>query len=263
MNRILNYSKQMIFESGEMAQLTAIALNYAANQICEGKEEEIVIEVPVGYFPDKKPILSKRKFTKGELVNKYNYLAHNQLSINGTYHLITIMEAMLNDLLYQVILKYPKKINEKKMVSARSVLSSGSVEELYINTIYSILNELSFKTPKEYAEGFKYYTSVNLLECADFHKYIEVKATRDVLIHNRGIANEVYESKAGTHARVKAGQLAPVNQIYYLESYEACLQVIEWLEIQLNDVWHSQEYEAKIGSNIAQQKAQADVDGDA
>ena len=74
--------------------------------------------------------------------------------------------------------------------------------------------------------------SINLLECLAYHKYIEIKTTRDILVHNKGVANDIYVSKAGTHARVEPGKWLPVNTIYFLESYESCLQFTEWIELQ-------------------------------
>ena len=85
--------------------------------------------------------------------------------------------------------------------------------------------------------------SINLLECPAYHKYIEIKATRDIYIHNKGNANEMYLSKAGSHARVKAEEFLPIDTIYFLESFEACLQITEWLENSLHTVWHSSEFE--------------------
>lgn len=254
--RIVGYSKTLLFEQGEMAQLTFLALNRAATEIQGSPDQTIEIGVPIGY-PNRQPMLSKCKFAKDELVRKYGFLANTQLSINGIYQLVTIVEAMLNDLLFEVIKKYPKKIGNKKMISAQSVLMASSTDELLTNTVYSLLNDLSYKTPKDYAEGFAQYTKINILECPSYHKYIEVKATRDVLIHNRGISNEIYEAKAGTHARVKKGFVIPVDTGYFMESYEACLQFNEWLENELNEIWPSAESEARR-AKIAQHTAAPD-----
>jgi len=80
------------------------------------------------------------------------------------------------------------------------------------------------------------------------HRYMEVKATRDIFVHNRGIANEVYVRKAGTHARTKPGMVLPTDIQYFLESYEHCLQFIEWLELELHHRWHSSDYETRTNN---------------
>ena len=35
----------------------------------------------------------------------------------------------------------------------------------------------------------------------------------------------------------------PADLQYFLESYEHCLQIADWLEEQLHSHWHSSEYE--------------------
>jgi hypothetical protein len=88
-----------------------------------------------------------------------------------------------------------------------------------------LLNELSYKAPGEFAESMQTLISVNLLECPAFHRYMEIKATRDIFVRNRGIANDIYLRKAGSHARVKVGMVLSADIQYFLESYEHCLQV--------------------------------------
>ena len=87
----------------------------------------------------------------------------------------------------------------------------------------SILNDLSYKSPTEFGKEAADIVSVNLLECSAYHQYIEMKATRDVFVHNDGVANEIYVRKAGSHARVRSGVALPINQVYFLECYESCL----------------------------------------
>lgn len=126
----------------------------------------------------------------------------------------------------------------------QAVFDSKSIEEVHIRASDTLLNELAYKSPQEFSEALNSLLSINLLECPAFHKYMELKATRDIYIHNRGVANEIYLRKAGNHARVTAQQPLPVNIQYFLESYEQCLQLTEWLQARLHDLWHSSDLEA-------------------
>jgi hypothetical protein len=114
---------------------------------------------------------------------------------------------------------------------------------VHLRATDALLNELGYKSPAEFAESLQHLLSVNLLECPAFHRYMEVKATRDIHIHNRGVANDVYLRKAGSHARVRSGTSLPADIQYFLESYECCLQVADWLEGELHSRWHSSECE--------------------
>lgn len=245
LNSIVGWAIGKLFNQGELAQLSYNAFNHIATSYKNTTQEEIELSYPIGYFPSRSPILHKYKYKKEELISKYGFLANNQLSINGIYQLVAIVEAMLGDVTRAVILKYPKKIGNKRKINSEMVLAASSITEIHHHTINSILNELSYKSPKDFVEAIKDLISVNFLECPAFHKYIELKATRDIYIHNRGVANEIYCHKADSHARVRLGQNLPVDTIYFLESYEVCIQIAEWLETKLHDIWPSSIYEAK------------------
>lgn len=249
-------SKNSLFLQGELAQLTYLSYEETVKRINNGQEEEIELSYPVGYRPDKSVIPSTKKYKRDELINRYVYLGENQLPINFIYQLVTILETTLGDLLRIVLKKFPNKIGSKRTIKSSIVLSATSIDEIHEKTIDSVLNEMAYKSPKDYAADFQSLASVNLLECPAFHKYIETKATRDIYIHNNGIANEIYVSKSGTHARVISGQPLPLTNVYFLESFEATLQIIEWLQKQLHDIWHSTVYENYLQrSTSAQQGA--------
>lgn len=249
LNNIVGWAIGKLFTQGELAQLSYNAFDHIAKVYKSATQEEIELSYPIGYSPSKSPLLHEYKYKKEELISKYAFLANSQLSINGIYQLVTIVEAMLGDVIRAVILKYPKKIGKKRKISSEMVLSASSIAEIHHHTINTILNELSYKSPKDFVEATKDLVSINLLECPAFHKYIEVKATRDIHTHNSGIANDIYCSKANSHARVKHGQRLPVDTIYFLESYEVCIQLTEWLEIKLHDIWPSSIHEAKKMKN--------------
>ncbi len=252
LNQIVEWAIGALFNQGVLAQLSYNAFDHIATAYKSTTQEEIELSYPVGYSPSKSPILHKIKYKKEELIAKFAFLSNNQLSINGIYQLVTIVEAMLGDVIRSVILKYPKKLGNKRKISSEVVLSASSITEIHHHAINTILNELSYKSPKDFAESIKNLISINFLECPAFHKYIEIKATRDIYIHNRGVANEIYYTKAGSHVRVKPGQNLPVDTIYFLESYEACIQLSEWLEAKLHDIWPSSIYEAKKMKNQGQ-----------
>ena len=94
----------------------------------------------------------------------------------------------------------------------------------------SILNELIYESPAGYAEECKAILSVNFLEIPAFHKYIEMSATKDIYINSLGIVNELYISKAKSHARGRLNTQLVVDMRYFFESYENALQLIGWLK---------------------------------
>lgn len=232
-----------LFEVGEIFQLTYSSFEEMRKRIENDMSEVFTLSYPIGFRPDKTSILGNREYAKKELLDRVSTLSNEKLALNGVYQLITIIEANLGDIIRLIILKYPKKIGSNRTIKSSDILECDNIENLHLKTANAILNELSYKSPKEFAEESKKITTINLLECPAFHKYVEIKATRDIHIHNLGIANELYLSKASTHSRATLGAYLHVNNMYLLESYEACLQLIEWMEEKLHDIWPSSEFE--------------------
>ncbi len=242
--RLVSNARHALFNQGELAQLTYGAFDVIAGNVSSNTSESIDISFPVGYRSDKTAIQSTKTYSKPELLGRYQFLAFHQMPVNGIGQLVTIVEALLGDVLRSVVVRYPHKLGAKRNVTLQAVLEAQTIEEVHLKATDSLLNELSYKSPAEFAEALESLLSVNLLECPAFHKYIELKATRDIHVHNRGLVNDTYLKKAGSHARAARGVFLPVDIPYFLESYEASLQVTEWLERELDQHWHSSEREA-------------------
>lgn len=243
LNRLIKEAMGTLFEQGELAQLTYGAFDIAARGMQASEQDEIEVTYPVGYRPDKTTIISSRTYRKEQLLGRYQFLAFHQLSINGLVQLVTLVEAMLGDIVRAVVIKHPQKLGAKRTIPLQIVLESTSIEEVHVRAIDALLNELSYKSPAEFAESLQFLLSINLLECPAFHKYMEMKASRDIFTHNRGVANEIYVRKAGPHVRVNSGMRLPADIQYFLESYESCLRLSEWLEKELHGHWHSSDFE--------------------
>lgn len=255
--RLISNARNILFLQGEIAQLTYQSFVKYIEVINEINEPEIQITYPVGYRPDNTTIDSTVTYTKENLIERYQFLGLTQLPINGIYQLVTTIETLLGDILKETLIQFSAKISNKKKLDYELVLSAKSLDEIKLAVVNSILNELAYKSPKEYGEEFEKYVGVKLLEQPIYHRHIELKATRDIYIHNQGMANDIYITKADRLARVKSGQLLPVNIQYFLQSYENCIQITEILEEELNKIWPSLDYQKSKTQNLEQQKEQA------
>ncbi len=256
LNKLLKESKSLLFLQGEMAQLTYLSFEKNVEWINQLKEgATIPIAYPLGYRADNTPIMSDPKnYTKEELTERYAFLGLNKLPIDSIFQLTTIVETLLNDILKIILIEYPNKIPSKKQVDINCVLNSSSIEQAKLYIVESVLNEIAYKSPKDYSTEFEKYTGVNLLENPVFHKYIELKATRDIHIHNSGLANDIYTTKAGVLSRVKSGEYLPVDIQYFLMSYEQCLQLTEVLEDELDKIWPSEKHRNRKLTNHKAEK---------
>ena len=245
LNEIVNQAQMSLANQSELAQLTYKAFEIAIRQLDGEESDSIQITFPIGFSAENQPIPHTRTYTKQEVLARYHFLGRNFLAINAIFHLVTLIEAMTADLLRAILSKYPQKLSADKKISLGDVLGASSIEIIHARAIDAVLNELSYKTPSEFGESISKLMSINILECPAYHMFVELKATRDVYMHNRGFANDVYVRKAWPNARVRAGEYLPADVTYFLKSFEQCYQLCEWLEERLHDKWPSSSYEAQ------------------
>jgi hypothetical protein len=88
------------------------------------------------------------------------------------------------------------------------------------------VNEVLYDRP---AAWFEYLDGLAKLGCPspeEITRIAEAKASRDVLVHNRGVANKTYEVKAGTLARYKDGRRIDIPERYHRETWELFRKVV-------------------------------------
>ncbi len=251
LNQIVHRTIGAIFRTGELSQLAYLAFENFVKVVGASEQDELEVKYPIGVNPDRSLMIGHAKYAKENLIAQYVYLAEHQLALTGVYQLVTAMDAMLGDVCRAVIIAYPKKLGGKKTIAFANVIEAQSIEALHLYAADSLLHELSYKSPKDFADAMKEITGVSLLESPAFHRYIEVKATRDIHIHNQGTANEIYVTKADSHARVGIGIALPVDIQYFLQAYESALQVAETLEKRLHEQWPSSELEQRVAKKDA------------
>ena len=133
LNSSIVVARNQLFLQGEMAQLTYISFEHFNNWIDTQEEDNIPISYPIGYRADNTPLMSQpRNYSKEELKERYGFLGLNKLPIDGIFQLVTIAESLLNDILRQVLLEFPKKIPGKKKIEAEKILECESIEVIYI-----------------------------------------------------------------------------------------------------------------------------------
>ena len=162
LNQIVTCARHAMFDQGELAELTYGAFNIAVRSLQESSGEEIEVTFPVGYMADRTTIPATRTYRKDELLSKYQFLAFQQLSVNALVQLVTLVETMLSDVVRAVVVRYPQKLGAKRSIPIQAVLESTSMEEIHIRATDALLNELSYKSPAEFAEQVCQLLSVNL-----------------------------------------------------------------------------------------------------
>jgi hypothetical protein len=111
-------------------------------------------------------------------------------------------------------------------VEFRKILDAPDKAAITLQVVNHELNEILYERP---AEWFAYLESKVKLGCPtpdEIGKIAEAKASRDVLVHNRGVAGNTYGSKAGNLARYKDGQRIDIPEHYHRQTWELLRKVV-------------------------------------
>jgi hypothetical protein len=172
-----------------------------------------------------------RNLTTGTKVDEQVLLGRAQLYItdylmSSTFQrFVSLFEDFFFELLRFWLAAYPGSLS-KKQVEIGAVLKAPDKSAIILTVVDKELNELKYE---RLADWFAYLERLTNLGCPttdEIGKLAEIKASRDILVHNNGIANATYVSKAGTRARYKDGERLEIPEPYHRASWETISRVV-------------------------------------
>jgi hypothetical protein len=182
-------------------------------------------------FIDSGQTLSVRNMTTGtvttqvELAGKSRGYVAEQLAEATFQQFISIFENYFFDLVRLWLTTYPKSLSGKK-VDFKDVLDAPDKDAITARVVNKEVNEILYDRPTGW---FDYLEDKAKLGCPsqdEIARIAEAKASRDVLVHSRGVAGKAYESKAGNLARYKDGQRVEIPEHYHRETWELLCKVV-------------------------------------
>jgi hypothetical protein len=141
--------------------------------------------------------------------------------------LTTVFEAFLFDFLRLLLTNDPRHLAQKKQIEVGVALSAADRGSLVILIAERELNELKYDRPKAW---FDYMSKIVKLGCPteeEIERIAEMKAARDLLIHNSGIVNETYLDKAGTKARYAVGDPVLIDRSYFNDCWVLAKKLVD------------------------------------
>ncbi len=167
-------------------------------------------------------LYSKEAFrTDKELKGLLKGIAERDLFENFIVTNVSKFESYLFRTLTEVISEYPEKlgvningIKPYKTVPIDFVMGSQSIDVLIEKVITDRISSISFATPQQYLQFFQEVTGCKT-HGEEFLDYIEIKATRDLLVHNNKRVNDIYLEKVGDKKRGTLNQIIPINGKYF------------------------------------------------
>ena len=163
--------------------------------------------------------------TQADLAAKARGYVTEQLTEATFQQFISIFENFYFDLLRLWLTAYPHSLG-KKMVDFKTILKLPDKDAITGLVVRKELNEVLYDRPTEW---FTYLEDKAKLGCPtsdEIEHIAEAKASRDVLVHNKGIANTTYVSKAGIRARGHENDRISIPEHYHRETWEMIRKVV-------------------------------------
>lgn len=243
----------IVLRIGESIQLNHIAYNLVKSQIQEeSTKEPINLQIPTGCKPDGTLFFGNKEYRKQELLDLYDHHGNVFIAMNDISFMVTIMESLFKDVTFRVIAEYPEKLPDNVSLPNKVLFANNlSKQDLEYYLISDFTSGLFYDSPKNYIKQISKFISIDLTQCPKIQQYYEIKASRDILVHNGGRANETYFKKAGSFARVnQVNESLPMTLEYFFYSYEICLQIIEWLGEEFHKKWSSENRNNRIREGL-------------
>jgi hypothetical protein len=138
-----------------------------------------------------------------------------------------VFEAFLFDFLRLLLTNDPRHLAQKKQIEVGVALSAADREALILLIAERELNELKYDRPRAW---FDYMSKIVKLGCPteeEIERIAEMKAARDLLIHNSAIVNKTYLDKAGTKARYAVGEPVVIDRPHFNDCWVLAKKLVE------------------------------------
>ncbi|WP_244832482.1 hypothetical protein [Caballeronia sp. TF1N1] len=131
--------------------------------------------------------------------------------------LVSRVEAFIQDSVATVACAFPKKLSilaEKNGIPLDLFLEHESREDVIRRFVAQRCEGLMFGKPREYLDKAAKVLAIEL-DDATVKAFIEIKASRDIIIHSSGQINLLYLEKVGDLRRGEVGQELVIDQDYF------------------------------------------------
>jgi hypothetical protein len=139
---------------------------------------------------------------------------------------VSLFEDYVFDLLRLWLAAHPQSLL-RKQVEVSVVLNAPDKAAILLAVADKELNELKYG---RVADWFAYLHRLVRIDCPsvdEIERLAEIKASRDILVHNKGIVNATYLSKAGGRARFRDDEQLELPEDYHRGSWELIRKVVQ------------------------------------
>jgi len=138
---------------------------------------------------------------------------------------VSLFEQFIFDFLRIWLVKYPDSLREKEVAFGK-VLDSADKNEIVDAVIEKKIHELGHKKINDWFDEIEKITQLKGPSKDQMQKLVEIKASRDIFVHSKGVANHVYVTKSGGQARAANGKTLDLSEKYHRDSWQLIKLVV-------------------------------------
>jgi len=125
--------------------------------------------------------------------------------------------------------------DNNKKVEISELLECKTYDSIVELIIERQLASLFYAGPKKQLEYLEKVLNIKADETV-WNKWFEIKATRDLIVHNSGIINKIYIEKVGENARGKVGDSILVDKQYFENTLATIKSLVGKIEVQAKKI---------------------------
>ena len=152
------------------------------------------------------------------------YLKEN-LTSSTLQNFVSIFEDFFFDILRLWLVTYPGSLS-KKQLEFGTVVNAPDIATVVLAVVERELNEVKYERVADWFGYLERIAKLGVPAAEEIDRLAEIKAARDILVHNKGIVNATYLTKAGKQARFGVGQKVEIDAPYHLSSWESIKKLV-------------------------------------
>jgi len=140
-------------------------------------------------------------------------------------HFVSLFEEFVFDLLRLWLNAYPQNLGKREL-KFQTVLDSPDKSQIVASVVEKELLGVAYRRVDDWFAYLNDLVKLNCPQADEIHRLSEIKASRDILVHNKGIVNETYVKKSLAKARFRVGEKLVISEQYHRESWQLMQSVI-------------------------------------
>jgi len=146
--------------------------------------------------------------------------------ISATFqHFVSLFERFVFDFIGEWLTEYPGSLSGNQL-QFRVVLEAADKSQVVSSVVQREVLGIAYR---RVVDWFTYLEKIAQLGCPtpdQIQRIAEVKASRDVLVHNNGIANSIYVDKSLGQARFADGETLELPEHYHRDSWQLIKHIV-------------------------------------